>query len=70
MLEALHTLTSEEYRIVSLHVFGGFKLTEIARYLDMPYGTVLWRYSECKKKLRRFYAAQEDTPKEAGRHDG
>lgn len=70
VLEALHTLTSEEYRIVSLHVFGGFKLTEIARYLDMPYGTVLWRYSECKKKLRRFYAAQEDTPKEAGRHDG
>lgn len=44
-----------EYPVVVLHVFAGLKLTEIARYLDIPYGTVLWRYSEGKKKLKRYY---------------
>ena len=43
--EALRVLSAGEYPVVVLHVFAGLKLTEIARYLDIPYGTVLWRYS-------------------------
>lgn len=62
--EALNILGTEEYRITVLHIFGGFKHTEIARYLQIPYGTVLWRYSEAKKKLRRFYTEQSDSIKE------
>lgn len=69
VLEALDALTAEEYRITVLHVFGDFKLTEIARYLQIPYGTVLWRYNEAKKKLRRFYAVQDDGTKEADGHE-
>lgn len=53
--EALRVLSAGEYPVVVLHVFAGLKLTEIARYLDIPYGTVLWRYSEAKKKLKRYY---------------
>lgn len=53
--EALRVLSAGEYPVVVLHVFAGLKLTEIARYLDIPYGTVLWRYSEGKKKLKRYY---------------
>ena len=67
VLEALKSLSAEEYRITVLHVFGDFKLTEIAEYLHIPYGTVLWRYSEAKKKLRRHYATQN--VKEDSRHE-
>lgn len=53
--QALSVLTPRENPVVVLHVFGGFSLSEIARYLKVPYGTVLWRYAEGKKRIKRFY---------------
>lgn len=69
VLAALDVLTTEEYRVTVLHVFGDFKLVEISRYLHIPYGTVLWRYSEAKKKLRQYYAVHADAGKESDSHE-
>ena len=55
--DALSTLNAAEYRVTVLHVYAGLKLREIGELLGIPYGTVLWRFSQAKKKLRQFYAA-------------
>lgn len=52
--QALSVLTPQENSVVVLHVFGGFSLAEIARYLKAPYGTVLWRYAQGKSASRGF----------------
>ncbi len=52
---ALSELSPAEYPVVVLHVFGGLSLREIAEQYEIPYGTVLWRYGEAKKRLRRFF---------------
>lgn len=57
--EALGCLSAGEYPVVLLHVFAGMKLTEIAAALSVPYGTVLWRYAEARKKLKRYYQTHE-----------
>lgn len=57
--EALACLSAGEYPVVLLHVFAGIKLTEIAAALDIPYGTVLWRYAEARKKLKQYYQDHE-----------
>lgn len=56
---ALENLNAMEYRIIVLHVFAGLKLKEIAAFDQVPYGTVLWRYDQAKKKLRRYYTVEE-----------
>ncbi len=53
--DAMDRLNSREYRIVLLHVFGGYTLREIAVYTETAYGTVLWQYHEARKKLRQYY---------------
>ncbi len=56
---ALEGLNPAEYRTTVLHVYGGLKLTEIASFTGIPYGTVLWQYATAKKKLRAFYASAD-----------
>lgn len=46
------TLSKEEIQIVSLHMVSGFKNREIAKLLNMPIGTVLWKYNQAMKKLK------------------
>lgn len=54
-LESVLTrLESLEREIVILKSFSGFSHVEIARMLQMPYGTVLWRYHTAMKKLRKL----------------
>ena len=55
--EKLNTLGAIEKQIVVLHIFSGLKLVEIAKLLEIPYGTVLWRYSKALGKLRSLYSA-------------
>lgn len=40
--------------------YGGLKLTEIASFTGIPYGTVLWQYAAAKKKLRAFFTNSAD----------
>ncbi len=49
---ALKRLSYDERRVVILHVNGGLKFREIASALEMPLGTVLWRYRKAIGRLR------------------
>ena len=45
-------LKEEDRQIVLLHLLYGFKNREIAEILNMPVGTVLWRYNKALKELK------------------
>lgn len=50
--ELLEKLDDVEREIVILHVIGDLKHREIAKILDMPLGTVTWKYNQSIKKLQ------------------
>lgn len=51
--DALEKLKPEERRIIDMKVLGEMTFKEIAELLDIPMGTVTWRYQEGIKRLRR-----------------
>ena len=51
--QALDTLKPAERQIVSLKVLGEMTFKEIARSMQIPMGTVTWKYQNAIKKLRR-----------------
>ena len=46
------SLKEEERQIVLLHLVYGYKNKEIAKILDVPIGTILWKYNTAIKKLK------------------
>ena len=48
----LSILSEKDKKIVILHVICGFKHREIAELMDMPLGTVTWRYKQSIDKMR------------------
>lgn len=50
--DALKSLVLQECEIVTLHINGGLKFREIAEIMNMPLGTVLWKYQKSISKLR------------------
>ncbi|MDR0934754.1 MAG: RNA polymerase sigma factor [Erysipelotrichaceae bacterium] len=46
-------LSKEEFYIVMLYAIGEYKHREIAEILNIPLGTVTWKYSEALKKLKK-----------------
>lgn len=51
--QALATLKPSERQIISLKVLGGMTFKEIAAAMEIPMGTVTWKYQDAIKKLRR-----------------
>ncbi len=51
--EALATLNEAERQVVDMKVLGEMSFREIAESLNVPMGTVTWRYQNAIKKLRR-----------------
>ena len=51
--QALDTLKPAERQIVSLKVLGEMTFKEIAHCMGIPMGTVMWKYQNAIKKLRR-----------------
>lgn len=51
--QALETLKPSERQIVSLKVLGEMTFKEIAAAMNVPMGTVTWKYQNAIKKLRR-----------------
>lgn len=45
---------AKERQIVILHILWGYKHREIAALIDMPLGTVTWKYNNALKKLREY----------------
>ena len=52
--EAMKRLPSIENEIVSLHLYGDLKFKEISKILELPMGTVLWRYRKAIHKMRDY----------------
>lgn len=48
----IKNLEEEDRQIVLLHVVDGYKHREIAKILDLPLGTVLWKYNRALKILK------------------
>lgn len=51
--QALDTLKPSERQIISLKVLGEMTFKEIAAAMEIPMGTVTWKYQNAIKKLRR-----------------
>ena len=51
--QAMEQLGWAERQIVSLKVLGEMTFKEIAAVMEMPMGTVTWKYQNAMKKLRR-----------------
>lgn len=45
-------LSPEEFNIVMLHLVGEYKHREISKMLNIPLGTVTWKYNNALQKLR------------------
>ncbi len=50
--QAMRNLPLQECQIVSFHVNGELKFREIADMMDIPLGTVFWKYQKAIKRLR------------------
>ena len=48
----IKVLSQDEARIVLLHAVDGYKHQEISKILNMPLGTVLWKYNKAIKTLQ------------------
>lgn len=49
----LDSLTDIEKQMVILHIINKMKFREIAEFLKMPLGTVLWHYNKAIKHLKK-----------------
>lgn len=56
---ALAALSEKVREVVRLHYFDELSVDEIARRLFLPTGTVKWRLSEGRRKLRKEYGIME-----------
>jgi len=52
MNHAMKTLPLQECQIVSLRINGELKFREIADMMEIPLGTVLWKYQRAIGRLR------------------
>lgn len=51
---AIHNLSEEDFQIVSLIAISGYKRREVSEIMQMPIGTITWRYNEALKKLKKI----------------
>lgn len=58
-LSMLEALPLDQREVVVLHVISGFKHKEISKILNIPLGTVCWRYNAAIKKLKQLYSEEE-----------
>ncbi|MCH5249957.1 MAG: sigma-70 family RNA polymerase sigma factor [Lachnospiraceae bacterium] len=52
--EALSGLKEKERQIINMKILGEMTFQEIAEVLNIPLGTVTWRYRNAVNKLRRY----------------
>ncbi len=58
LYEAMQGLKSSEYVVIVLHYIQGLSLSEVARVLNRPTGTVKWQTSRALKKLKTHLAGR------------
>lgn len=55
--DTLSKLDEQERQIVLLHAVKDLKHREIAQIIDIPLGTVLWKYHRALKKMNKYLEA-------------
>jgi len=63
LLVALRTLPPDLQIVIELHYWEELTTAEIAEVTDTPTGTVKWRLSEARRRLRDALEAQDAPPK-------
>ena len=58
--EMLAPLNKKERDVVVLRILVGFTLTEAARELNLPKGSVFWTYNSAMKKLKKALKEEND----------
>lgn len=58
--KALAILSDTDRQIVMLHIVGGLKHREISDMLEIPLGSVLWKYSNALKKMSKYLNQSDD----------
>ena len=53
-------LSLTDRQILILHIIHGYKNREIAKLVEMPVGTVLWRYNKAMKLLKEKIKEAQD----------
>ena len=56
---AVEALGEKIRETVKLHYFEGLSIADISKKLSLPAGTVKWRLSEGRKKLRKEFGVME-----------
>lgn len=51
--EAINTLKEPEQQVLNMKIFGEFTFSEISEILQIPMGTVTWRYRTAIEKLKK-----------------
>jgi len=54
-------LSEDEFNIVMMFAIGEYKHIEIASFLNLPLGTVTWKYSNALKKIRKAMESDQTT---------
>ena len=57
--EVKKILKEEDYKILYLYIIGEYKHREIAEILNLPLGTVTWKYKNSLKKLKKVLLEEE-----------
>ena len=57
--DAVSKLSEKIGKVIQLHYFDGFSVSEIAERLSVPVGTVKWRLNEGRKKLREGFGIMD-----------
>ncbi len=60
-LKMLSVLSEKEKDIVMLRLLSGMTLTEVAKDLGIPQGTVFWTYNNAVKKMRKHFKGGIDS---------
>ena len=58
--EMVKALDAETREVLEMHYFEGYSVNEMAQKLGQPVGTIKWRLSEGRKKLRKGYGYEEE----------
>ena len=51
---AMKSLPAQENQIVTLRIIGELKFREISEIMNLPLGTVIWKYQKAIGKLQKY----------------